>query len=572
MRRRSFLLIALLVILSIGAGGFLSFRLVTSSIRDSALSSLRAFHDVAVSRYLSELEPQQAADAILAESGIRATLIRQDGSVVADSEYEAERMENHLYRPEVQEALRAGAGWALRHSDTAGADTLYSAVQLEDGSVLRLSMSLMSARSAAGGEAAMIALVAALLAAAGTAAAYAVSRGMNRKLDRMAGMSRRLAAGDFTVRLPEGGDGAEAGLAASFNQMAKRLSSTVSGLTRQKAELSGVLSSVADGIVAVDRDLRVTLFNERAARLLGTEAGAAPGVHLLEKVRVPKLESALTEAQSTANVSYYEDEGASGEAIAIAAAPIRTEDGSIAGSVASIRDISGTRKLELMRSEFVANVTHELKTPLTSIRGFAESISTEQDPAIRERFLAVIVAEADRMSKLIDDIIALSQIETVGAGEGPADLGDEARAAAQALMPLAVSKGISLKVEAEAGVTILADPATARRLAVNLIDNAVKYTQQGGEVVVRVGMKGGKAVLEVQDNGPGITEEHQARVFERFYRVDPSRSRQLGGTGLGLAIVKHIALSLGGQARLASEPGKGSLFTVTVPISRARKN
>jgi len=571
MRRRSFILIALLVLLSIGAGGFLSYRLIASSIRNAALANLRAFHDVAVLRYLSVLEPQEAAAAIKDEAGMRATMIRQDGSVIADSEFPAEGMENHLYRPEVQEALKSGSGWALRCSDTAGSDTLYSAVQLEDGSVLRLSVSLMSARAAAGGETAMIALVTALLAAAGTAAAYAVSRGMNLKLERMARLSRGLSAGDFTVRLPEGGEGAEAGLASSFNQMAERLSMTVSGLTRQKAELSGVLSSVAEGIVAVDRDFAVTLFNERAARMLGAPADAPLGVHLLKMVRAPKLERALAEAQSTGEVRYYEDDSAAGEAIAVAAAPLRMEDGKIAGSVASIRDISGARKLELMRSEFVANVTHELKTPLTSIRGFAESLSAEQDQDVRERFLAVIVAEADRMSKLIDDIIALSQIETVGAGGGPSDLGEEARAAAAALVPLAESKRISIRVTAEPGVMIAADPATCRRLAVNLIDNAVKYTQEGGTVDVRVGLLGGKAVLEVEDDGPGIAEEHQARVFERFYRVDASRSRQLGGTGLGLAIVKHIALSLGGQARLASEPGKGSRFTITVPTARERK-
>lgn len=571
MRRRSFILIALLVLLSIGAGGFLSYRLIMSSIRNAALSNLRAFNDVAVLRYLSELEPEQAVSAIKGEAGMRATVIRQDGSVVADSEFPAESMENHLYRPEVQQALKSGSGWALRRSDTAGSDTLYSAVQLEDGSVLRLSVTLMSARAAAGGETAMIVLVAALLAAAGTAAAYAVSKGMNRKLERMARLSRELAGGDFTVRLPEGGDGAEAGLASSFNQMAERLSTTVGGLTRQKAELSGVLSSVAEGIVAVDKDFSVTLFNERAARILGAAEDAAPGSHLLERVRAPKLESALAEAQKTGDVSYYEDESAAGEAIAVAAAPIRMEDGTIAGSVASIRDISGAKKLELMRSEFVANVTHELKTPLTSIRGFAESLSAEEDKEVRVRFLSVIVAEADRMSKLIDDIIALSQIETVGAGGGPADLGEETKAAATALIPLAESKGIALRVNIEPGVMIAADPTTCRRLAVNLIDNALKYTQKGGAVEVRVGFKEGKAVLEVEDNGPGIAKEHQARVFERFYRVDASRSRQLGGTGLGLAIVKHIALSLGGQAKLESEPGKGSRFTIAVPISRERK-
>ncbi len=571
MRRRSFVLISLLVLLSIGAGGFLSYRLVTSSIKNSALNSLRAFHNVAVSRYFSALEPQQAADAITAEAGMRVTVILADGSVLADSEFSADRMENHISRPEVQEALKSGSGWALRNSETAGSDTLYSAVQLEDGSVLRLSVTLMSAREAAGGEIAAIALVSLSLAAAGTAAAYAVSLGMNRKLDRMARLSRELAGGDFTVRLPEGGEGAEAGLSSSFNQMAERLSSTVSGLTSRTAELSGVVASVTEGIVAVDRELRVTLFNERAARLLGAPVVAAPGAHLLESVRSPKLERALREAQGTGDVRYYEDESAAGEAIALAAAPIRMEDGRIAGSVASIRDISGTRKLELMRSEFVANVTHELKTPLTSIRGFAESLSTEQDHSVRERFLSVIVSEADRMSKLIDDIIALSQIETVGAGAGPADLGEEASAATAALIPLAESKTVRLRVEAGSGIMIAADPATARRLAVNLIDNAVKYTQEGGSVEVRVAVKDGKAVLEVEDNGPGIAKEHQARVFERFYRVDASRSRQLGGTGLGLAIVKHIALSLGGQARLTSESGKGSLFSVTVPIARERK-
>ncbi len=403
---------------------------------------------------------------------------------------------------------------------------------MEDGGILRLSVPLLSAMAAAKAETGLIMGITALLGVLGIIAAYRISGGISAKMDMMAALSEKYAAGDFAMRMGSAESGPEGRLASSFNSMADRLSSTITGLTGQKAQLTGILSSISDGIVFVDADMHLTLMNDKAVFLTGMKGEAKYGEHILESIRSTRLEATLRKAMQERIPVECEDQ-LGGPPIAIVASPVIREDGVLSGAVASIRDISGSRKIEKMRSEFVANVTHELKTPLTSIRGFAESLMGEDDAAIRDKYLATVVSESDRMSKLVDDIIALSTIESVGVQEGESDLAQEVRFAAEMISPIAAGKDIALTIEAEDGLILDADGATLRRLAVNLADNAVKYTESGGWVKIRAFRRGPDAVLEVSDNGIGISKEDQARVFERFYRVDTSRSRQLGGHRAG---------------------------------------
>ena len=465
--------------------------------------------------------------------------------------------------------MNSEEGYSARFSDTATEKTLYYGVKLENGDILRLSKALPSVMEAASGTILLILGTTAALAAIGVIAAYAISGSIASKIDKMARMSEELASGNYNMRMPETGADTETRLASSFNSMADSLTSTIWDLTRQKAGLNGVLSSISDGILSVDRDLKLTMINDTAKSLLGLKGEVMTGSHLLQSVRAPKLEEAFKRAMLEARPVSFEDIGSEDlSVLSITASPVRLETGEITGAVASIRDISGVRQLETMRSEFVSNVTHELKTPLTSIKGFAQTLVNEEDAKAREHFLGIIEGEADRMSKLVDDIMALSEIEAVGTGDGEADLAAETRSAAGLMAPLAAAKEITITVDAESGLILKAEPSMVRRLALNLIDNAVKYTDRGGKVQVMALRVGGSIVLEVKDNGIGILPEHQKRVFERFYRVDKSRSREGGGTGLGLSIVKHIAKSLGGVATVTSEPGKGSTFKVTVPGGR----
>ena len=568
MKQKAFIWISALLLVAVAAGGLVAFRLSSSSIKATAKADLASFAKVAVSRYMDKLLPEEALKAIEKESGTRATLIGPDGSVLADSTYDPSTMENHYNRPEVQEALKSGEGSSVRYSDTAMEEMLYYAVSLDNGDILRLSVPLYSVKDAARSDTLLITAMTVALGVVGTAASYAISSGITSKVDRLASISAKYAEGDFAKRMPEGGSGAEAKLSRSFNTMAEALSRTITDLTRQKAELSGVLSSIGDGIIFVDDKLRLVMMNEPAVKLTGLKSPALYGRHLLESMRAPKLEQALKTAMAESRAVSFEDTNLDETLmLAVTATPVRLEDGSITGAVASIRDVSGPRKLEAMKSEFVANVTHELKTPLTSIKGFAQTLMDEDDLKTRAKFLGVIESEADRMSKLVDDIMALSGIEALGAGEGRADLKKEVEAALEMIGPIASEKGIQVSVEAEEGLIIEADPSIIRRLVVNLVDNAVKYNDAGCKVKVRASRKEGSIVLEVEDDGTGISYEDQKRVFERFYRVDKSRSRELGGTGLGLAIVKHIARSLKGEATVSSSPGAGSTFTVTIPSS-----
>ena len=568
MRQKAFIWISALLLVAVAAGGLVAFRLSSSSIKATAKADLASFAKVAVSRYMDKLLPEEALKAIEKESGTRATLIGPDGSVLADSTYDPSTMENHYNRPEVQEALKSGEGSSVRYSDTAMEEMLYYAVSLDNGDILRLSVPLYSVKDAARSDTLLIVAMTVALGVVGIAASYAISSGITSKVDRLASISAKYAEGDFAKRMPEGGSGAEAKLSRSFNTMAEALSRTITDLTRQKAELSGVLSSIGDGIIFVDDKLRLVMMNEPAVKLTGLKNPALYGRHLLESMRAPKLEQALKTAMAESGAVSFEDTNLDETLmLAVTATPVRLEDGSITGAVASIRDVSGPRKLEAMKSEFVANVTHELKTPLTSIKGFAQTLMDEDDLKTRAKFLGVIESEADRMSKLVDDIMALSGIEALGAGEGRADLKKEVEAALEMIGPIASEKGIQVSVEAGEGLIIEADPSIIRRLVVNLVDNAVKYNDAGCKVKVRASRREGNIVLEVEDDGTGISYEDQKRVFERFYRVDKSRSRELGGTGLGLAIVKHIARSLKGEATVSSSPGAGSTFTVTIPSS-----
>jgi two-component system, OmpR family, phosphate regulon sensor histidine kinase PhoR len=521
-----------------------------------------------------ELDP--VVDASAKDASARVTIIALDGRVLADSVASGKDLlaiENHKDRPEVQDALSAGVGFAERHSATANQDLLYAAVPVEHGGkrigVARVAMSLESidGQVAELRRAELLAFALGLLITVLLSALFSWSLG--HSLREIMDAARQLAAGDLGARIRVRRDDELGELARILNYSADQLQGRLSEIARDRARMEAILSSMEDGVLAVDHRGVVTLANDALVRSLGLED--ALGRHYLEVIRQREVgdvvESVLRAgARRAEEVEIHRLR----RVFALTAVAFPGEAAAPHGALVTFHDATERRRVDQVRRDFVANASHELRTPLTSIRGFVEALEdgAVNDPPTSERFLGKIRTHADRMAALVEDLLELSRLES---GERPPQW--------EEVMPsevvedviasfggLAERRAITLARGEGAAPTVVTDADRLRRILENLVENAVKYTPSGGRVVVgSAAGPDGSALLVVEDNGPGIAPEHLSRIFERFYRVDRARSRELGGTGLGLAIVRHLAEGMGTSVAVASEPGQGTRFTVTVP-------
>ncbi|HIW74790.1 MAG TPA: HAMP domain-containing protein [Firmicutes bacterium] len=511
------------------------------------------------------------AAARLAGEELRITLIAEDGTVLGDSETDPAGMANHAGRPEVRQALETGEGRDIRRSDTTGEREMYRAVTqtMPDGSrvVFRASLSLegegrMQATLWGCGLIGMfMGLVAALF-----AAHYSAGRLME-PLQELTGAARRIAAGETGVRVAAAPD--EMGeLSGAFNRMTERLAAAHAELEYSSERMAGILQGMDDGVIALDADGRITLLTRRARELLG----AVPS----EASRLEECGGNYLAVQGLLERAMESGEPVR-ETLALAGPPerilqvyaARVKETREGGALAVFSDVTRIRKLEIMRSEFVANVTHELKTPLTSIRGYIELLkSGPRDEETARSFYEIIEIEAERLQKLTDDLLQLSEIESGARGGENESVGVEEALGqiCESLRPEAEGRGIAFRLQVEPGLRVGASPRRFHQLMKNLMENAVKYNRDNGSVAVTAQKERGVAVIRVADTGIGIPAEHLGRIFERFYRVDKGRSREQGGTGLGLSIVKHIVSLYGGDIQVESEAGTGSAFTVRLPL------
>lgn len=502
--------------------------------------------------------------------GLRFSVIGLDGAVLGDSMADPARMGNHSERPEVSHALATGAGRDIRRSETTGERQMYVARKVTAGSgetmIYRTALPLtqfgnvplMLWGCAAIGI--LMGLIVALF-----SANYSAGR-VVEPLQELTKAARSISAGDIPVRVENAPD--EMGeLSGAFNRMSERLAAAYQKLEQSNSQLAGILQGMNDGVVAVDGQGRIALMTDRARELLGSYAGVSRrladcGTHYLAVQamldRVMTGEKPFTETLTLAAPTE--------RILEIYAA--RVEGDASGGALAVISDVTRLRKLEIMRSEFVANVTHELKTPLTSIRGYIELLkSEERDRQTALSFYEIIEIEAERLQKLTDDLLQLSDIEH-GGGEAevvPVPLEEVVDRVIATLRPEAEARNIALHPFIEPGLQVCAQSGRLYQLIKNLMENAVKYNRDGGAVNLSAAVERGVAVIRVHDTGIGIPPEHLERIFERFYRVDKGRSRELGGTGLGLSIVKHIVSLYGGDVRVDSAVGVGTTFTVRLP-------
>ncbi len=579
---RLFLSYALLIILTVGVVGALVLGEYRRDLQERMEVSLEnqalALGALALNDFQGADVPalQARIDEVARETRRRITLIQRDGVVVADSGAQATGMANHLERrPESVIALEAGIGSDLRTSETTGSDTLYVAVCPDHGSarhgIVRIAVATASLREQAAAVRRLLILGVGLATLLSLVLGAFVVRRFSLPLERMREVAGSLGAGDYSARVelgnlaPEGDDLGE--LAVALNQLGFDMSQRVADLTAGQERLRAMVAGMIEGVVAVDDDDRVTFSNYAASQLLGFDR-ADSNRPLWERAKVAGLQTLLAAARRSDSAAQCElAMSATDEDAIVRAQAHRFSDGDAVGVVIVLHDISELRRLERVRRDFVANVSHELKTPLTSIRGYVEALldGAMEDVEIRVRFLQKVEKNVERLNHLVTDLLSLARIES-HAGFlplQPFDLHALSEEAVRRHEQIAKGRDQELVLEACAGdLKVLGDREALTQIIDNLIDNALKYTPDGGRVTVRVKRDGSQASLEVEDTGVGIPEEDQARIFERFYRVDKARSREVGGTGLGLSIVKHLVQTLHGRIELVSEPGVGSTFRV----------
>jgi two-component system phosphate regulon sensor histidine kinase PhoR len=557
---------------------------VVRSIRREYIDA--AFRQLEALSRLSQARPPETAreselrewTAWLARTGIRVTLIEPQGKVLADSDEKPAVMDNHRGRPEVREALETGIGKAVRHSPTLGHDLVYLAVRqsTKDGTALVFRFSVPLARldqALAGFRRGLWTVSLAILILA-TGASLLFFRGISARIERLKNFSGRIAAGNFRRLSLDRKNDELADLSGTLNQTAQKLDATIRILTEERNQSAAVLSSIAEGIVVISPDQRVIFCNASFCRALDLEDTDWQGRPVVEVVPNADLLDLIRQACSDNKTVTSEIVAGSvrTKSFAVTVTPVLS-NGRPSGSVLVLYDISELRRLERARRDFVANISHELKTPLAAIQGFSETLlnGALEDKEATRRFLSIIMKHSIRMKQLTDDLLKLARIEA-----GKLQLQYRPLAINELIGPClelaranSEQKNLLLKAECDPEMPpVHGDAICLQQALQNLLDNAVFYAPSGGTVAVKAYVQDSDIVISVSDTGAGIPKAEQERIFERFYRADAARSRAEGGTGLGLSIARHLVEAHGGQIHVQSEVGAGSTFSIHLPIEQ----
>ncbi|MGH2689650.1 MAG: ATP-binding protein, partial [Actinomycetota bacterium] len=472
-------------------------------------------------------------------------------------------MENHATRPEVRTAIGGSIGVTSRLSSSVGEPFRYVALPPEDGLVVRVAQPLSELEALLGRARLTITAAFGLALVFGVAALLAVARLMVRPLEEVTATVSRMSAGDLGARVPEQRTEETSVLAAAFNRMAWELGQRIEEVRRDRERLGLILAAMEEGVLLVDTAEDVEYANVSARLLLGHEPASLATI-------VPQSLRHITDRARESRTP-QEEELELGRPLRIvraSAIPVG-EDGTV---LLVLRDVTEARRVEAVRRDFVANASHELKTPVAAIRGAAETIrqAVEDDPEGARRFADRLLGDATRLSRIVGDLLDLSRLEAERPPGDRVRLDLVAAEEAERFMFPAEAANLQLDVATDVAAPVLGSATGLALLVRNLLDNAVRYTRPGGRIRLSVTIADGEAVLEVKDTGMGIPSRHLPRIFERFYRVDPARSRETGGTGLGLAIVKHVAEQLDGRVEARSELGRGSTFRVLLPLAPPR--
>lgn len=523
----------------------------------------------------------------LKDEHLRMTVILPGGRVVGDS-WKLSK-ENHANRPEIQKAMRGEVGVGIRTSATVQQSLMYVAVPVyqkgqrngQPIGVVRASMPLSGIQEGLGQLRSYMAFGLTAVVALVTAVSFFFSRRISGPLEELEQGAQRLAQGEFQHRLPHSEIREINDLADAMNRMAEQWADRVNTILRQQNELDAMLSSMSEGVLAVDRQGSILLLNDSANTLLGVKVEENKGRNVAEVIRKEDL-LRFIDMTSTSDCPVEGEvrlHTPTERVLRAHGTTLRDAEDQPIGAMVVLHDITQLRRLENVRRDFVANVSHELRTPITSIKGFVETLldGALNDHENAERFLDIIARHVDRLDRIIEDLLLLSRVElepevslTETSPIGP--ISEVARSAIELCQKTAEDNNMTFEHEMDATLNARMNSRLLEQAIVNLIDNAVKYSEAETAIKIRVYRDEDEGVIEVIDEGRGIETKHLSRLFERFYRIDKSRSRQLGGTGLGLAIVKHITIAHGGRIDVKSQVGEGSTFSIRLPLATPSKD
>jgi len=568
----------LLIIAAFAALGFFVVREVDADMRSNTESYLTTEAQIVANSARPLLEanaPQSSFDALAKQVGAgvdtRVTIIAPDGTVLGDSEADPATMENHAGRPEVRDAMQSGFGKNVRSSATLNVNFSYVALRVDvhgspaavvrvarplsaiDATLSSITRSLLIAVVVTGAIAALLSLI--------------IGSTIIRPLGALANAARGVARGDLTRRVKPRPAGEIGEVADAFNQMAQSVEGLVDAVSEERSRLTAVLDSGSDAVVAVDAEGRVTFANRAVEPLLQRRPQEAVGNPFVWVMPEDQVVQALRDARQTGERRSLVIERPKGHFLQVSAAPIAGGGDWVALVV--FHDVTEAKRVEDTRRDFIANVSHELRTPLASIKSVVETLQSGalDDKVVAQDFLSRADAEVDRLVQMVTELLELSRLES---GQAPlarerVDVGQMLGAAVERMLPQAERKGLALTLEVASGLPpIVGDAQRLEQATVNLLDNAIKFTPEGGSVKVSARAADDAVRVEVEDNGVGISAEKLPRIFERFYKVDRARGDR--GTGLGLAVVKHTIEAHGGTISARSEEGRGSTFTFTLPV------
>ncbi len=513
------------------------------------------------------------------DSSTRITVILPSGRVVGDSEEVPSRMDNHITRPEFLSALKEGIGRSTRYSNTLERDLMYVGIPVKRdekiAAVVRTSIPVDSIDTEIRRLEVKIAYGGLFMALVAAGLSLIVSRRISRPIEHIRKSAVCLAEGNFECSLPVTRTEEISGLSEAMKGMAVQLHERIETVKRQRNEIEAILSSMVEGVIAVDKEEMIISLNHAAGRMLECNPSDAKGLSIQEVVRNSMLnrfvkDTLISDEPVERDIVLSSDKE---RFIKGHGTLLKDAAGEMIGALVVLNDISKMKRLENVRRDFVANVSHEIKTPITAIKGFVETLRDAgmENREDAERFLEIIERHVQRLEAIIEDLLQLSRIEQER-DEGNIDFVEAGvkgviKTAIQLCESSAASKDITIEYRSEGDYVTRLDATLLEQAIANLIDNAVKYSDEKSTIRVSTTVEKGEVVIRVADDGRGIKKEHLSRLFERFYRVDKARSRLLGGTGLGLAIVKHIAQAHGGRIDVESIPGKGSTFTIYIPYT-----
>ena len=573
----------LITIISLGAATWFASRTLKQFHIQESASDLEArarLFETQISDHLSPLNRgaiDQICKEIAQQVTTRITVILPSGEVIGDSEKDPATMDNHVDRPEVRQALRGQVGVSRRYSRTLGQDMMYVGIPLKRNAdiagVVRASVSLASIDKALRSIETKIVMGGLLIALFAAILSLWVSRRIIRPIEEIKRGAERFSRGEFECRLPVENPEEIGSLSETMNQMAIELQERIRKMTKQRNELEAVLSSMLEGVIAVDNDERIISMNQAAGEMLRAHPSQAQGRTIQEVIRSVDLQNLVAKALSREEpveedvVLYAEEKRMlNGHSTAL-----YDEDGHRMGALLVLNDVTRLRKLENVRRDFVGNVSHEIKTPIAAIQGFVETLrdGAMENREDAERFLGIIQKHVGRLNAIIEDLLSLSRIEQeeenqkIVLSEGRVK--DVLSMAIQVSQVKATPKNVHMILSCREDLMAKINPPLLEQAVVNLLDNAIKYSEKDSAVRVEAKQSDGEIIVSIRDEGCGIEKRHIPRLFERFYRVDKARNRKLGGTGLGLAIVKHITQAHGGRVTVESTPGKGSVFCLHLP-------